>query len=406
MIINLVCNSKYFSHLNVFTRNFICAIIIGFPTLGNGQHLEFEKTNSEITRVFQFTMPEKENKYILQIRGEKKIIKNFTLSYNSKVLDTKSCHLRGSSTLNFQRKSFAVSLKQPLELDGRSLNKFSLTNLVMDKNYWRNRFSFIVLHHLGIFPLYNSYAEIKINKASQGVYLVQEKPEEYASSFLHSPLIARRLPNNSFRIYFSSGKKGNEIMKYLKKFQKLPNKYSGKQLYDSLNQLIEMQNYFTWLAFNYLVMNGDYTDEIFLYYDDRNSKFNIIPWDYDDVFYPEPHEGWEMRNSILKNELLYSSEAQFDRIIDGDQYLYDQYKIIFRRVLDQLTPSYLERVFIQIEQELYPYYTNKEVIEQSKYDLYGLTNLDKLHTDLDNHFNFLSDRLRNIQKEIKSDEIH
>ncbi len=387
-------------HFDVIIRKFIFAVIVCFPAWGNGQHLEFEKTNPEITRVFRFTMPEKEYEYILQLRGKKKIIKNFTLSYNSEILDTKSCHLRGSSTLNFRRKSFAVSLNKPLNIDGKSLNKFSLTNLVMDKNYWRNRFSFIVLHHLGLFPLYNNYAEVKVNKTSQGVYLVMEKPEDYISSFLHSPLIARRLPDNSYSTYFSSGKMGSEAMKNLKKFQKLPDKYNGKQLYDSLNQILEMQNYFTWLTFNYLVMNGDYTDELFLYYDERNNKFNIIPWDYDDVFSPAPHEGWKIRNSTLKNELLYSSEAQFDRIIDSDTYLYDQYKKTFSNVLDQLTSSYLELLFIRIEQELYPYFTNKEVIEQSKYDHSGLTNLDKLHADMIKHFNFLTDRIKIIKTKI------
>jgi len=384
-------------------RRFIYVIIFSLPSWGNAQHLKFETTNSKIDHIFRFTMPEKEYNYILQIRGEKKDLKKFTLSYNSKIIDANSCHLRGQSSLNFQRKSFAVSLKQPLGIGGRNLSKFSLTSLVMDNNYWRNRYSFIVMDHLGIFPLFNNYAEVRINDNSQGIYLMVEKPEEYATTFLHSPLIARRMQGNLFRIYFSSEKKGNELMKLLKHSNKLHKKYSGKQLYDSLNTIIEMQNYFTWLAFNYIIMNGDYIDELFLYYDDQKNKFNIIPWDYDDIFSLAPHEGWEKRNSILKNELLYSSEAQFDRTIDDDPYLYSQYMVVFKNVLNQLTPSYLESVFTRIEQELYPYYTNKEVIEQSKYDLNGLTNLDKMHTDLENHFNFLSDRIRNIQKSQKSE---
>lgn len=38
------------------------------------------------------------------------------------------------------------------------------------------------------------------------------------------------------------------------------------------------------LAFNYLIRNGDYTDELFLYLTGKGNQFQIIPWDYDDIF--------------------------------------------------------------------------------------------------------------------------
>ena len=76
------------------------------------------------------------------------------------------------------------------------------------------------------------------------------------------------------------------MQNYYKLIYKSLKKQNGEELYKTLNQWIDLDNYMKWLAFNFLVRNGDYTDEVFLYIDPEINKFKIIPWDYDDLFLP------------------------------------------------------------------------------------------------------------------------
>ena len=63
-------------------------------------------------------------------------------------------------------------------------------------------------------------------------------------------------------------------------------------------------------------------------------RFDIIPWDYDDIFASGPHEGLKKRNQVLGDRLLFSSEASFDQAIGNDNYLYKEYLQDFEVVLE------------------------------------------------------------------------
>jgi hypothetical protein len=57
--------------------------------------------------------------------------------------------------------------------------------------------------------------------------------------------------------------------------------------------------------------------------------------------------------------------------------------------MNQLSADILKRIFEETYAELYPYYSNIEIISQSKYDLYKETNL----TELKSNMLFLYDQL-------------
>jgi len=44
-----------------------------------------------------------------------------------------------------------------------------------------------------------------------------------------------------------------------------------------LSKWVDIDSYLKWLAFNFLVRNGDYTDEVYFFADPGTGKFNIIP---------------------------------------------------------------------------------------------------------------------------------
>jgi len=137
-----------------------------------------------------------------------------------------------------------------------------------------------------------------------------------------------------------------------------------------------------WLAFNFFVRNGDYTDEVYFFVDPATEKFGIIPWDYDDLFASAPHERNLESIKALGGKLFFSTEDLLDKKIVNDPYLYGIYLVHFKELLDKLSPDVLKCVFENTYAELHPYYSNYKIISNSKYDLRGETSLSELESNL------------------------
>ena len=75
---------------------------------------------------------------------------------------------------------------------------------------------------------------------------------------------------------------------------------------------------------------------------------------------------------------FFSTEDLLDKKIVTDQYLYKIYLIQFEELMNQLSTDVLKRVFENTYAELYPYYSNNEIISKSGYDLYKDANLINL----------------------------
>jgi len=331
-----------------------------------------------------------------EISGEKFTMPSCKMAYNEVPLEVKSCKIRGHTTLYFKRKSLSVSLNKEVSIDDAGIKKLALNSLSMDRHYYRNRLSFLLMERIGIFPLKNDFAELRINGKSAGLYLAIQKPEDYIRS-LGSPLLVRREYEGRYTIEFSDSKDTKKQIKGLRDIHKLTKEFEGPQLYDSLNAVIDMDHYFQWLAFNFIVKNGDYTDELFLYMKGNEDRFDIIPWDYDDIFRSQPHDGFEYRNKMLDHQLLFSAEAYLDIVIDNDEFLYMKFLQSFQEVLEILSPEVLKDIFERVYLELYPYFSDQELISQSASDHYGLTSLSDLTTDLQNQFQATLSRRRIIE---------
>lgn len=359
---------------------------------------------SNISYTFQLYISEADATNIVSTSGRKVKPKKPILLFNGDTLEVKSLKTRGRSSLNFPRKSISVSLLSPLEIEGVSYSKFALIGMVMDKNYWRNRWSFMAMKHIDLFPLYNAYSEFQINDNSMGVYLMLQKADDFTRQ-IHSPVLVRREYNDGFIIEYAKDEEGKKLKKTIQRGRSLPNNFSGKELETELAKIIDMRRYYRWLAFNYLVMNGDYTDEIFFFFDEANKIYKVIPWDYDDVFSSQPHEGWQQRKKNIKHDLIFSGEAYLDRVIDQDEYLYSQYLNEFELMITQMSPELVRGIFNQVYQELYPYFMTPEILEQSSRDQHGLTSLESLEVDLEQHYKFFLQRLNSTKQAIENERI-
>jgi spore coat protein H len=268
----------------------------------------------------------------------------------------------------------------------------------LDGDYYHNELAFHCLSSLGLFPLYHHYVEVSINGMSEGLYLLVQRPADYALEQIGSPGILRRGSTEFItkeKFGKSTSKETQQECKNTFKEIKSPGHRSGEELYQYLNERIDLNAYFSWLAFNYLVRNGDYTDEVFYYIlpNQTSTRFGIIPWDFDDILVKDPHEGRELRDRQLDDQLIFSSEDKLDRLIARDPYLYEQYLIQFDKVMQVLDPQTLTEIFDQIEQDLAPYFETNSVVEASKHDFRPVESWQGLKDHLGLNLGYLKNRV-------------
>lgn len=184
----------------------------------------------------------------------------------------------------------------------------------------------------------------------------------------------------------------------------------GEDLYRAWEKVLDIDAYLRLLAFFYWVRNGDYADELYFYLSPEEDlpRFYLLPWDFDDIFALEPHEGAEEKMNLIGEKMLFSGEAELDRIIALDPFLYEAYLRALKQVMEEIDEKDLQIIFQDIYTELYPYYSKPEVIEMSKYDQARETNLERLKEDLNRNYEEMIERkgetLSNLRKLIPEEK--
>ncbi len=371
------------------------SIVIILNSNGQTAQLNDDKLNltdlgREIENSVSFNLTNLNYEQIKATSGQKVSVKAITLIINGDTLEPTEIKTRGKSTLYFRRKSYSFSLKSEASFrHGKrveSFKKFYVVSLSMDKHYSSNRLAFGMMEAAKLFDLFYSYCELRINGNSEGICMIIERPEDWAMKKKGSPVIIRRGYNNSIDKIKTDKKTESEKAKkyksYFRQIYRSLNKYEGEELYKTLSNWLDMNLYMKWLAFNFFVRDGDYTDEVYFFVDPLSDKFSIIPWDYDDLFSIAPHEGNVENRKILVDKLFFSTEDLLDKKIVTDPYLYKIYLIQLGELMQQLSPGVIKSVFENTYAELYPYYSNNEIISQSKYDRYKDSDLLTLKSDM------------------------
>jgi spore coat protein H len=329
--------------------------------------------------------------------GQKFNLRTSLLIINGDTLETEKISIRGQSSLFFRRKSYSLNLKSNASFHhgqrNKSLKRFYLIGLTMDKYYVRNRMAFEMMEASDLFNLFYSFCELRINGESEGIYMIIERPEDWALKKKDSPVVIRRGYNASVK-RIKTGKKTQDVKTadYVRDFRQIYrslNKHEGEDLYKTLSTWLDMDVYMKWLAFNYFVRNGDYTDEAFFFLDPATNKFSIIPWDYDDLFSKVPHEGLGTDRKFIGDKLFFSVEDMLDKKIVSDPYLYKKYLVQFEELMEELTPEVITKVFKNTYAELYPYYSKNEIISRSINDRYKDANLVNLKIEMLSLYNEL-----------------
>jgi spore coat protein H len=347
---------------------------------------DFQNRGMTIENVILLNIPTSEYKELRSISGEKVNLATRRIIINSDTLKPKEISTRGQTTLMYKRKSLSFKLKSKAKFRhgerNISLKKFSLLNLSMDRYYCRNRLAFEMMDSLGLFNLFYSFCELNINDKSEGVFMIVERPEDWALKEMKSPLVIRRGYDHIMSETKSNNKSDRtETKKYVdsyKQIYKSLHDYEGEELYNVLREYIDIDFYMKWLAFNFLVHNGDYSDEVFFYIDPEIGKYRIIPWDYDDIFASTPHEGSKQRDKFIGDKLVFSSEDHLDIKIATDPYLYMVYLERLKELLEALSPDLFKQIIERTYAELYPFYCKKEIIGNSHYDQFKNASMGNL----------------------------
>lgn len=318
------------------------------------------------------------------------------LLLNGTAVELDEIRVRGKSALRFRRKSYAVFLHEPVFIESRDgaytkqLTRFKLIALAQDYTYIENRIAFGILEEAGLMPLFYKFVEFRINGATQGVYLLIEDPEQYYREN-GSEYIIRRGYNHGIDdvAYFPSSRfiaEEDYERRFLEIYETLP-RLEGMELFSYVSERLDTEQYFFKMGIDYLLMNGDYTDEVYLYahVEKDTIRFKLIPWDYDDIFKEQPHEvgvnwgtgtiyGKRTYTSMqditdeIGEKLIFSIEDDLDYIIALDPILYQKYTNALKRLTDILDNDLIDKVFDEMEIELGTFYDAPPVIDQSRYD--------------------------------------
>jgi len=352
--------------------------------------LKLTKGTKQIENRLELFLSEKLAQKVKKVTGNKTYLKAQRVIWNGDSTQAKEIHTRGHTSLYYPRKSFSLTFNKKISIRNgdvsQKMKHVYALSLVMDKNYLSNRFAFGLLSKIELSGLFYAYGEVQINNKTEGIYLFIERPQDWALKKENSPFVIRRGYDQKIsKLNSTRGLEKSVKNKYKKAFEKIYvaiSRMQGEALYNELSIYIDLEMYMRWLAFNYFLSNGDYTDEVYFYIDPEEERFKIIPWDYDDIFAMTPHEGDEQRAAVFNNKLIFSSEDLLDKKIGLDEYLYDLYLDELKNVLVLLQPEIIKRELEAIYSELYPYYTNKEIISLSKDNYYKNADLKNLELDI------------------------
>ena len=266
-------------------------------------------------------------------------------------------HVRGQSSLRKafdsgvpERLNFHIRLGRSLPFESElSLKRFYLQNLMFDPYGYEMRIAYSLLESVGLFHCHNQLVHLRINGQPLGIFLLVERPRD-AILRTHRRVegIYRRLSTEvlSFGQFYQRGQGESRVL--LARLSRAIERLRGAALIEELEEVLDLDGYLRWLAFNSLFRNGDSFDEVFFYLAGGSGRLRVMGWDYDDIMEKPAHP-----REALKDPLLYASEGDLDRLIQAEPALYERFRRIYRELLmEALTPRSISTVARAVAGEL------------------------------------------------------
>ena len=263
---------------------------------------------------------------------------------------TATAGVHGWSTQSTGRKSYAVQLFRRQQFTGQvRLRKFLLVNLLYDRGAFRMATCYRLLADMGLFPSYHELVTVFVNGHPEGVYLLVERVEDAVRRTEPDAIaVIRRRWNETAEVKFAGPGADLRAVQQLAAVDRPQGPDEPE-----LAKAVDLDRYLKWLAFNSLVQNGDFGDEVFFYQTaspqppHTPQPLRAIAWDYDDVFHPPAHPKQAFGDSIL-----YACETHLDHRILTDPVLHARYANSLRALLTSLPPSRLQAALTAVHATL------------------------------------------------------
>lgn len=314
-------------------------------------------------------------------RGKKIAISNVTAQVHftngdQETLSNVILETRGQSCLGAVRRCYDIKFENKVVANATTRFKeksFNLVSMWQDRGYVSNQISFEILRKLNLFDLKMEYATLTINGQSEGLYLVMQKPQQAIKEITKDAWIARRGYSGSAETKEEAKSASTQALSaYYKSIYTDLKSSSADYVAQSLNQKMNLAQYFSWLTINSLLKNGDYSDEVYVYIDAANmsKKVEIFPWDFDDVF-KKPHTSKVNTEhaALFETSLIYNLENPIDRAIQFNSILNNQFKATADQLLNkQIDDRFISEVTNTVRQRILPYLARQDVLMASKLD--------------------------------------
>jgi len=209
--------------------------------------------------------------------------------------------LRGQGTIFCARKSLTLRFEAPttLGLSPPSAG-FVLLALCEDPTLLRSRVAFERLQAAGLFPPWFGFAEVKLNGATNGLYLVIERPRDAIArqTPTNERILRRRSPERVVEVDRPDVEDIADLERFLAPYYALldlPTMLSGDALLAALRARMDFDQYLSMVAFNSALENGDNIDELYFYDAPHPAPaptpggvpyWRVMAWDQDEIFRP------------------------------------------------------------------------------------------------------------------------
>lgn len=281
--------------------------------------------------------------------------------------------LHGWTTLDYPAKSYSIQLKEKVQIaENLRLNRFFILNLAHDKGFFHNRFCTNLLAEIDLFPNSNKYISCFVNKKKPRLYLLVERTQDALLRFNPEiSFVARRRTNDGFEIKYSKQpsaqqKQSQVIPRLLHRYIVADTIKDPDRKRKEYQNIVNMDQYMTWLAFNSLVKYPDSLDELFFYKKQNSSRLHISAWDYDQLYLPPARP-----DQSLATPLLHSVECTLGKFIANDKELQTRYRILLynlltKRLTQQKILKTLHNIKIEIHQttKYWPEKSKRKVTDQ------------------------------------------
>jgi len=281
-------------------------------------------------------------------------------------------HFRGHTSLECERKSLHVNLKgdpHRRTLPGTASDRFLLISMCKDDRYHQQAFGDRLMRDLGMFPLSFRFVRLSIDGVNAGVYFQLDEPDstiERQNAALTAIIRRRFDPEDEAEdVKMPDDPVGiADALDRYHAFTNLPQTKSGLELKELLETSMALDHYLQWLAFNSLVKNGDFVDEVFFHASSAGDDawhFRMMGWDPDDLVAACHHSGKHAISDPYG--LLFCAEADLDQALVASPEIYARF-VTHVEILatEVLTDAVFEETMEEVREELFAVLDTNETV--------------------------------------------